>query len=244
MNLRKSIKSSDKWMYSFLRRIYFLIEEFSIPTPKLITRPLWIIVDNIRGAFYWILSTFWITPLFKGSCHKVGKGFKAGTFLPFIEGRGKISIGKRVLIFGKINFHFGSIADEIPEVIIGDRCTIGHEVTLDISGKLVIGDHCLIASGVTIQDCSGHSLDAEERMANKPPDKRDIRNIKIGNNVWVGQFAYILPGTVIGNDCVIGAKAVVARRIPENHLVYPAPYQKVKIRKIASMYSEKQSNRS
>jgi carbonic anhydrase/acetyltransferase-like protein (isoleucine patch superfamily) len=235
MNLRTKIKISDRGIYYLLKKIYMAIRNFTIPAPIFIARPLWYLVAMIRTLYYWGISTFWVTPLYKGLCKKVGKNFKAGSHLPFVIGKGLIHLGDNVRIFGKVNFIFGSIKDEIPEIHIGDRTSIGHEVTFDISGKLEIGEHCLVASGVTIQDCAGHSIQAEERSASKPPQEKDVRPIKIGNNVWIGDGVYIMPGSTIGNDCVISAKTVVSRNIPENYLIYQQPYKAVQIRKISKI---------
>jgi acetyltransferase-like isoleucine patch superfamily enzyme len=139
------------------------------------------------------------------------------------------------MINGKIDFIFGSILKEIPETYIADNCNIGHNVTFAISGKLEIGFHCLIASNITFQDCSGHSIDPDERGKGKPPQPKDVRPIKIGSNVWIGDGVTILPGAIIGDNCVIAANTIVNRNVPDGVLVYTAPAQMVKIRKIAKM---------
>lgn len=43
--------------------------------------------------------------------------------------------------------------------------------------------------------------------------------ITIGNNVWIGAGAIILPGVTIGNNVVIGAGSVVTKNIPAIHLL-------------------------
>jgi acetyltransferase-like isoleucine patch superfamily enzyme len=235
MNLRAKIKNSDLIIFKLIKYFYYGFRRFTIPAPKIIWRPIWIIVDLLRDIYYWLLSTFWITPLFKGFCENVGKKFKAGTFLPYVIGKGKLYIGDNVRINGKLDFLFGGIKKEYPEIHIGSRTNIGHNITFDISGTLEIGEHCLIASDIYFQDCSGHSINSDERDAGKPPQPKDVRPIKIGNNVWIGNGVYILPGSIIGNNCVISAKTVVSRRIPDNHLVYPAVANIIKIRKLSKI---------
>lgn len=40
--------------------------------------------------------------------------------------------------------------------------------------------------------------------------------VKIGNDVWIGGRAVILPGVTIGDNSVIGAGSLVSRDIPAN----------------------------
>ena len=52
--------------------------------------------------------------------------------------------------------------------------------------------------------------------------------IKIGNGVWVGAGAIILPGVTIGDHSVIGAGAVVNRDIPANCVAVGNPARVIK----------------
>jgi acetyltransferase-like isoleucine patch superfamily enzyme len=45
-------------------------------------------------------------------------------------------------------------------------------------------------------------------------------SVTIGRNVWIAANVTILKGSVIGDNCIIGAGTVVKGNIPENHLVY------------------------
>ena len=51
----------------------------------------------------------------------------------------------------------------------------------------------------------------------------DIREVYIGNDVWIGGNVTILPGITIGNNVVIAAGAVVTEDIPDNSLVGGVP---------------------
>ena len=49
-----------------------------------------------------------------------------------------------------------------------------------------------------------------------PPQHKEIW---IGQNVWIGAGAIVLPGCRIGNNCVIAAGSVVCCDIPDNVMV-------------------------
>jgi acetyltransferase-like isoleucine patch superfamily enzyme len=52
--------------------------------------------------------------------------------------------------------------------------------------------------------------------------------VTIGNDVWVGGGALILPGVTIGSGAVIGAGSVVTRDIPDNVLAVGNPCRVVR----------------
>lgn len=74
-----------------------------------------------------------------------------------------------------------------------------------------IGEHVMIAPNVTITP-TGHPVDPDLR---KPGTQFSIP-VRIGNNVWIGSNAVILPGVTIGDNSVIGAGSVVTHDIPKN----------------------------
>jgi acetyltransferase-like isoleucine patch superfamily enzyme len=69
-----------------------------------------------------------------------------------------------------------------------------------------IGDSCAIAPNVCIY-AAGHDTSAVEL--------RDVgASVRIGNHVWIGGGATLLPGVQVGDGAVIGAGALVARDVP------------------------------
>ena len=101
-------------------------------------------------------------------------------------------------------------------VKIGKGGWIGHGTLLgNWPFLLMIGDNVIFADGVKIltHDTSfvvvgGHDLAGE---------------VKIGNNVQIGENAIVLPGVTIGNNCVIGANAVVKSDVPSYSVVAGVP---------------------
>lgn len=52
--------------------------------------------------------------------------------------------------------------------------------------------------------------------------------IVVGDNVYIGMGAYIMPGVTIGNNVIIGANAVVTRNIPDNSVAVGMPARVIK----------------
>lgn len=82
-------------------------------------------------------------------------------------------------------------------------------VMLDVN-RIEIGDHVNFGPNVQLYTAA-HPTDPKERKTFKEFGKP----ITIGNNVWIGGGAIIVPGVSIGENSVIGAGSVVTKSIPE-----------------------------
>ena len=84
-------------------------------------------------------------------------------------------------------------------------------LTLVDDSNIYIGDYVLIAPKVVIATAS-HPINSILREKGYQFN----RDVHIGNNVWIGAGAIILPGVTIGDNTVIGAGSVVTKDIPSN----------------------------
>jgi len=84
--------------------------------------------------------------------------------------------------------------------------------------EVVIGKNCAIGPRVSIETVNHNVLWTEaEKWGGRP------RSVVIGDRVWIGSGAIILPGVIIGNDSVIAAGSVVNKSFPEKSIVGGVP---------------------
>lgn len=91
-----------------------------------------------------------------------------------------------------------------PRVRIGLGTQVGYGCFFDSLDWISIGDRCDLAMGVVLATSSHHIGPARRRAG---PSKR--APIVIGDGVWIGARAVILPGVSVGAGTVIAAGSVV-----------------------------------
>lgn len=120
-------------------------------------------------------------------------------------------VGENVYFFGQISIV------EPQNLTIGSNCSLNHGVYINAFNPIVIGNdvtlsaHCMIVStGIDIQGWVNH-------------DKRHLKDksIYIGDHVWIGANAVILPGVhITGNYVVIAAGAIVTKNITDSNTIW------------------------
>jgi len=81
--------------------------------------------------------------------------------------------------------------------------------------SISIGDNTLIGGNTKIIDNDFHPVDPEIRLKS-PNDHMGVKEVVIGQNVFIGCNCLILKGAKIGDNSVIGAGSVVSSEIPAN----------------------------
>lgn len=93
----------------------------------------------------------------------------------------------------------------------GSNVYANFNLTLVDDTDIYVGDNVMFGPNVVVAT-AGHPVDPELRLKvaqfNIP--------VRIGNNVWIGAGAIVLPGVKIGDNSVIGAGSVVTKDIPAN----------------------------
>lgn len=109
------------------------------------------------------------------------------------------------------------------ETIIGDNCF------LDGRNKLIIGNNVDIASQVLIYN-SEHDIHSPDFYADK------TFPIEIGDYVFVGPRAIILPGVKIGRGAVVAAGAVVTKDVADYKVVGGVPAREIGEREVKDLH--------
>ena len=113
---------------------------------------------------------------------------------------------------------YSCINNAVGDVIIGDHTRIGLHNT--IIGPVMIGSHVNLAQGITVTALNHNFEDTEKRI-----DEQGVSTnpVTIGDDIWIGANAVILPGVSIGRHSVIAAGAVVTKDVPPHSLVAGVP---------------------
>ena len=113
------------------------------------------------------------------------------------------------------------------KISVGNNCKFGDNVHIVCSKNVNFGEDCLLASNIFISD-TNHGNMTEHPIT--PPDTRELSSkpISIGKSVWIGEGVCVLPGSEIGDGCILGAHSVVKGKIPPYTVVVGAPAKPVK----------------
>lgn len=130
-------------------------------------------------------------------------------------------MGDSVRIQGPIAFHYGK------HTKIGKSVFANFNFTVQDDGEVTIGDNCNFGPNVTIVTPI-HPMVASERRAIRTAEGEDklmcyAKPVHIGKDCWFGASVTVCPGVTIGDNCVIGAGAVVTRDIPANSFAAGVP---------------------
>jgi len=150
--------------------------------------------------------------------------------LAFIGPRVTLQIGRRArLELGRWSWvgHGTKIRAHEGVVSIGAKTVLGQECTISAFQRVSIGRECVIADRVMLIDFDHAVVDVERPIREQGIYKRDVR---VGHNVWIGYGACILRGVTVGDNAIVGARAVVTRNVPDNAVVAGAPARIVRMR--------------
>ena len=124
-------------------------------------------------------------------------------------------------------------ADSGSQISLGSNTTFFSNVL--ISGNVKIGDGVLFSSNINIISTT-HCIDGKDWIRHL--DKEYIKQngslkdspIVIGDECWIGLNVVILPGTILGKGCVVGANSVVKGSFADFSIIGGIPAKILKYR--------------
>ncbi|CAK7019189.1 MAG: 2,3,4,5-tetrahydropyridine-2,6-dicarboxylate N-acetyltransferase [Parabacteroides sp.] len=132
-------------------------------------------------------------------------------------------VGKYVSIGANFHCECGK------HIFMGDKVVVNMNCTFLDDNHITIGNNVLIAPNVQLYTAT-HPVDAAERFVEDWGEqsgdlffRTKALPITIGDNVWIGGGAIVLPGVTIGDNCVIGAGSVVTKSVPANSVAVGNP---------------------
>ena len=130
----------------------------------------------------------------------------------------RIWLGKKSVIES-----YCCINNAVGDVAIGDHTRIGIHCT--VIGPVSIGNNVNLAQGITVTALNHNFGDTTRKI-----DEQGIstKPVEIGDDVWIGANAVILPGVTIGRHAVVAAGAVVTNDVPNNCVVGGVPAKLIK----------------
>lgn len=99
---------------------------------------------------------------------------------------------------------------------IGQSCHIGRQVFLDLAGPIRVGDRVTIS----MRCCVITHTNVGDSTCGVPTE---IAGVTLGDDVYVGAGAILMPGIIIGRGAVVAAGAVVIRDVAPHTVVGGVP---------------------
>ena len=120
--------------------------------------------------------------------------------------------------------HFTSKVIDPQNITKGILCDPGDNLNnyIQATNGIIFGNNIELGPGVKIISANHSPNNFRKHIKSKP--------IKIGNNVWIGSDAVILPNINIGDNVVIGAGSIVVKDIPSNSIAVGNPCKVIKIK--------------
>ena len=127
-----------------------------------------------------------------------------------ISDKGKITLGKVLL-----NNNVFLCASDCGNIVIEDGVSINRNTVIVSKGSVFIGSGTSIGPNVCIYD-HDHLVTKDGFLKNG----FNTGSVTIGKNVWIAAGVIILKGSVIGDNCVIGAGTLIKGTVANNSMVY------------------------
>ena len=130
----------------------------------------------------------------------------------------KIIYKRKIIIGKKVTFRksFYIFIENNGLLRIGNNCFFNNYCSINVHKSVSIGSDCIFGENVKIYD-HNHIFKYKNKLIRKQGFK--LKEVKIGDNCWIGSNVIILKGVTIGDNCVIAAGQVVKRDVASNKIL-------------------------
>jgi acetyltransferase-like isoleucine patch superfamily enzyme len=208
-------------------------------------------LNTMKKCIYWLGKMFsyivpkWLTKKWNLLITLFATGYQSRLFKHIGEncilGKHSIYLGEQYISIGK-NTSFGDYGmltayeqyahaqqTFTPHIIIGENCCIGTQSHITAINSITIGNNVLTGPRILITDNAHGDIDA--KTLDMEPMMRPLISkgkVIIGDNVWIGEGAMILPNVHIGEGAIIAANSVVTKDIPAYSIAAGVPAKIIK----------------
>lgn len=132
----------------------------------------------------------------------IGRGFR-------VPDRAIITFGNNVTIYPDCIF------DGEGSIFLGDGTVVGtsSQILSFKDTEICLGKNVMIGRNSYIINAN-HGI--EDRTIPMNAQKIVAENMYIGDDVWIGAYCMLIKGAKINNGCVLGAKALLNKEMPDN----------------------------
>lgn len=155
--------------------------------------------DQLRRAAW---GTVWRL-LFRPS-PRIAFGFRN-----FLLRRFGAKVGRQVRVYNSVEFF------DPANAVLHDGCVLGPKVTFYCVDFIVIGTDSIISQGAHLCAATHDFRDPTFPLVRRP--------INVGKNAWICADAFLGPGVEIGDSAVVGARAVVFKKVESGCIVVGNP---------------------
>lgn len=133
-----------------------------------------------------------------------------------------------------VGCRFEAFSDSVkPKTLtIGRDVQINDYVHITAKSSVFIGNNVLMASKIYISDCThgDYSGGLSDSHPDVFPSERELKTkpVIIEDNVWLGEFVSVLPGTTIGRGTIVGSNSVVTKSLPSYVIAVGSPAKPIK----------------
>jgi acetyltransferase-like isoleucine patch superfamily enzyme len=176
-----------------------------------------------------VLRWLWLKARWRGRLQTNGLCFVGRGVKLEIGRTAKLALGRWSWIGQgtKIRVHEGRVS-------IGAKSVLGQECTISAYQHIEIGRECIIADRAMLIDFDHGVVEVERPIRLQGIYKRDVR---VGHNAWIGYGVCILRGVCIGDNCIVGAAAVVTASLPDNAVAAGVPARVIRMREAPKSFA-------